>query len=92
MKLQTLRRQIDAVDRRLVRLLKQRMALSAQVARMKERLGLPIYAAKREHEVLRNVLRESGGVVREKFLRAIYREIKAASRDHQRRLNNRTPR
>jgi len=89
MKLQALRKQIDQIDRDLTRLLKRRLSLGIEVAKVKANLGLKLYSPKREHEVIRNVLRENRGVISEKHLRAIYRDIKAATRDHQRRLNRR---
>ena len=50
-----LRRQIDAIDARLVELLNARAACAVEIGRLKELAGLPVYQPAREAEVLENV-------------------------------------
>ncbi len=83
MSLQTLRRQIDLLDRQVTRLLKKRMTLAKRVGKVKEKLDLPVYAPGRHREVIRNVLRENRGVIAEDLLREIYRGIMWATRTQQ---------
>ena len=52
MDLQDLRKKIDEIDDSLISLLERRMDLSADVARVKRRLGVPVYDPVREHEIL----------------------------------------
>ncbi len=51
-KIDTLRVEIDQIDRAMTGLLEQRLALTAQVAEYKQEKGLPVLDAKREREVL----------------------------------------
>ena len=55
MELSEIRKQIDAIDDQLVKLLCQRMALSAQVADYKKEHNLPIFVPAREEEILKKV-------------------------------------
>lgn len=50
-----LRRRIDEIDARLVRLLSERAACALEIGRMKEAQGLAIYQPDREVEVLAHV-------------------------------------
>ncbi len=50
--LQALRDQIDDIDSQLVDLLARRRAVTTQVGALKSRVGMPIYAPKREAELL----------------------------------------
>ena len=51
----TLRKQIDAIDARLVELLNARAACAVEIGRLKELAGVPVYQPAREAEVLENV-------------------------------------
>ena len=48
--LEELREQIDAVDREIVRLFEERMAISEKIADVKERAGKDIFDRKREEQ------------------------------------------
>jgi len=50
-----LRRQIDAIDAKLVELLNARAACAVEIGRLKELAGLPVYQPAREAEVLEHV-------------------------------------
>jgi chorismate mutase len=50
-----LRRQIDALDEQLVKLLNQRAACALEIGRAKQQLGIEIYQPSRESDVLRHV-------------------------------------
>ena len=52
-KLQLLRNEIDDVDSQLVELLAKRLAITSQVGELKSTVGMPIYAPKREAELLK---------------------------------------
>lgn len=80
------RKDLDAVDREIVRLFEERMALSAQVAQYKIDKGLPVLDRSREEVVLDSraaMLREKrfDGDVRE-----LFECIMALSRKEQERL------
>jgi chorismate mutase len=69
------RRQIDEVDRKLVRLLNQRTRIVEKLGRVKEQLHLPIYEPKREDEVFRNVQGCNEGPLPPDALRRLFERI-----------------
>jgi chorismate mutase len=56
-----LRRQIDALDERLVQLLNERAACALEIGRAKRALGFEVYQPAREVEVLGNVRAANAG-------------------------------
>ncbi|HEX5747867.1 MAG TPA: chorismate mutase [Archangium sp.] len=78
-RLQELRRKIDAVDQRLVRLLNERASLVVEVGKTKRATGTPIYAPHREAEVLRKVLSSNKGPLSDRAVEGIYRELMSGS-------------
>jgi chorismate mutase / prephenate dehydrogenase len=84
--LNALRDKIDVVDRQLLDLLAQRLALVGEVGEVKSRHGLPIYAPDREASMLagRRVEAERLGVpgdLIEDVLRRVMRESYASEKD-----------
>ncbi len=79
MSLHDLRKHIDALDEKITGLLNQRAQLSVDIAGLKQKTGMGIYAPEREREVLQKVKRHSTGPLNAKALEAIYREIMSAS-------------
>ncbi len=61
MELGELRRQIDAVDRKLVELLNERARLVEAIGKLKKRLGMEIYTPEREKEILALAASANGG-------------------------------
>ena len=59
MTIDDLRRRMDEIDERLVRLLNERAACALEIGKLKHALGLDVYQPDREAEVLRHV-RASG--------------------------------
>ncbi len=78
--LQQLRREINAVDEQLLRLLNQRAELCLQVGRVKSLSEEAVFKPFREKEVLDQLVQNNPGVLPEDHLRAIYREILSSSR------------
>ena len=79
MDLGPIREKIDALDRRLVELLNERLTLASEIGRVKRSAGGQIYVAEREDAVLRKVTGQNSGPIRNEALRAIYREIMSAA-------------
>jgi len=80
--LQALRRAIDELDGRIVRLLAKRLALALRSAPLKRW----VRDLKREREVLAHVAGCARGCgMEEEFIRSMYRKVMAASRGRQRR-------
>jgi chorismate mutase/prephenate dehydratase len=74
-KIRALRKKIDALDRRLVRLLNERAKLSLRVGRLKRALGLPLFIHEREREIARNVRRANRGPLSHRALTRLYEEL-----------------
>ena len=74
-KLAECRRQIDAVDRRLLALLNERTQIVEEIGRIKQQLSLPIYEPKREDDVFRNVTSQNHGPLPEDALKRIFERI-----------------
>ena len=79
MDLSPIREKIDALDKQLVELLNQRLALAAEIGKVKRSAGGQIYVAEREDAVLRKVTSQNEGPIKNEALRAIYREIMSAA-------------
>lgn len=77
--LQKLRRQIDALDARLVKLLNERTRRVLKIGRLKQATGGEIYAPDREEAVLQRVLAQNTGPLTAESLRAIYREVMSSA-------------
>ena len=98
--LRRLRRRIDALDRRLVGLLNDRMELAREAGRAKEAAGRrAIRDAEREREVLLRVTLANTGPLPQADLLALYRRLMTATRTleaqdrrRQRRDGGSTPR
>ncbi|MBI1951214.1 MAG: chorismate mutase [Acidobacteria bacterium] len=78
--MEDLRRRIDAIDRRMVRLLNDRAGCAIALGRVKKKRGLPIYQPAREEEVLGNVQRTNGGPLQKEALRRLFLRIIDESR------------
>jgi chorismate mutase/prephenate dehydratase len=79
MDLGPIREKIDTLDRQLVELLNQRLALAAEIGKVKRSAGGQIYVAEREDAVFRKVTAQNHGPIKHEALRAIYREIMSAA-------------
>jgi chorismate mutase len=79
--LRRLRRRIDALDRRLVGLLNDRMELAREAGKAKAAAGRRgIRDAEREREVLLRVTMANGGPLPQADLLALYRRLMTATR------------
>ncbi|MBI3884916.1 MAG: prephenate dehydratase [Opitutae bacterium] len=74
-----LRRKIDALDQRVVKLLNARLRHARQVGALKRGARSRIYVAEREADVLSRVSATNAGPLKPAALRAIYREIMSAA-------------
>jgi chorismate mutase/prephenate dehydratase len=74
------RREVDAIDQEILRLLGERLEVARQIGTEKRLRGVESYDPVREREVLEGILRQAGGRFPTDGLRAIYRQIISASR------------
>ena len=80
MNLPSLRQQIDAIDRRLLRLLNARATLAIRVGRLKRACGAPVLDRQREAAILRQVALDNPGPLSRAAIQDIYRAILRQSR------------
>lgn len=76
-KLKQIRKQIDALDKRLVRLLSGRARLAQRIGRLKQGVA---YRPEREAQVLRGILAENHGPLPDAALARLFTEIISACR------------
>ena len=76
-KLQQIRKRIDALDQRLVRLLSARARLAQRIGQLKEGAA---YRPEREAQVLRGILAENRGPLADAALARLFTEIMSARR------------
>ena len=74
-KLAECRRQIDAVDRKILTLLNERTRIVEEIGSIKQKLSLPIYEPKREDEVFHNVTSQNPGPLSADALKRIFERI-----------------
>ena len=80
--LEQLRRDIDAIDRQIVDLMKRRMETVAQVAEYKKANNMPVLDTSRERALLSKVGQEAGEELAD-YVQSMYRTIMAASRSYE---------
>ena len=85
MDLKDLRNDIDAIDDQLVKLISQRMEISAQIAGYKKEKSLPIFVPAREREKLADVA-EKAGPDMANYTRVLYSMLFELSRSYQSKL------
>jgi chorismate mutase len=73
--IQKLRRRIDALDRRLVKLLCRRARCSLAVGRLKQRADLPLFHHAREREIAANVRRSNRGPLPDRAIEHLFEVI-----------------
>jgi chorismate mutase/prephenate dehydratase len=79
MDLVPIRKKIDSLDEKLVEIVNKRLALAAEIGKIKRQAGGEIFVPEREDAVLRKVCAQNEGPIRDEALRAIYREIMSAA-------------
>ena len=75
MNIKALRREIDKLDRELVKLLNRRANHSLAIGRMKLRDGLPLFIRKREQEIARNIVRANRGPLPDRALKHLFEQL-----------------
>jgi chorismate mutase len=74
-RLDDLRRQIDALDERLVELLSARAACALEIGHEKKLAGLEVYQPSREAEVLDHVQRINRGPLDDEAMKRLFERI-----------------
>jgi len=79
MDLSQLRKKIDGLDAKIVRLLNDRAAITLTIGQEKIKHKKPIYAPEREQDVIKRIKDLNSGPIKNEAVEAIYREIMSAS-------------
>lgn len=79
MNIDDLRKEIDALDSRIVELLNERAKIVLKIGDIKKQNGAQIYVPNREQEVYSRILAQNKGPLPNESLMAIYRELMAGS-------------
>jgi len=74
------RKKIDRLNTRLVSMLNKRAFCAMEIGRIKKRLRLPVFDAKREEQVLKKVTVDNGGPLDNASLKRIFKIIMQESR------------
>jgi chorismate mutase-like protein len=74
-KLTDCRKQIDAVDVKLVELLNERTQIVHEIGRIKRQFAMPIYEPKREDQVFENITSHNPGPLTGDALKRIFERI-----------------
>lgn len=74
------RHQIDAIDRRLVKLLSARARLSLAIGRLKRAKGWPLFHRQRERQIAENVRQANRGPLPDAALEHIFEQVLRATR------------
>ncbi|OHB37389.1 MAG: chorismate mutase, partial [Planctomycetes bacterium GWA2_50_13] len=78
--LESLRKQIDDLDSKIVKLLNDRAGIAQRIGEVKRQTSTEVYHPNREQQVYERVLSENKGPLPNDSLMAIYRELMAGSR------------
>jgi len=89
MKIQRLRRQIDALDRKLVAMLNRRARLSLAIGRVKAAAGARLFNHAREREIARNVAHANRGPLTNLALQRLWKDLLQQTRAAVRRALHR---
>lgn len=85
------RDRIDALDETILALLNERARCATEIGHLKRALGVPVYAPKREDEVLRHVLAANAGPLPPDAVRRLFERIIDETRSLERRLTTDSP-
>ncbi len=85
MDLNELRNKIDSIDKKLVKLFKERMETAAEVGRFKQENGVPVFNRQREREIINNVTASVPDEL-QSYTKTLYQTLFELSRSYQKRI------
>ena len=78
-KLEKLRKGIDVLDEKIVKLLNERANVVVEIGKLKKEGKSPVYSPDREQKVFRRITKANKGPLSNKCLKAVYRELMSGS-------------
>lgn len=79
MGLKSLRRAIDSIDSKILKLLNERAEITLKIGRIKSRSNQSVYAPNRESEVYKKLAENNKGPLSNAAIQAIYREVMSSA-------------
>ena len=79
-----LRQKIDTLDEEIIQLLKERMGISKEVGKLKEKLDIPVEDMGIEQEIIDRLTQQAGSNLSEKQLIRIFTAVFKSSKQIQR--------
>jgi chorismate mutase len=70
-----LRRKIDSIDKKILRLLEKRVEIAKKIIKTKIKRGLEITDRKREKEIIENLKKATKNKILKKYLSQIYKIV-----------------
>lgn len=77
------RKEIDSIDKELMKLFEKRMNIVLEIAKYKEKKGLEVFHGKREEEVINKNLREIENKVLLPYAKEMLENLMCISREYQ---------
>lgn len=84
--IEKLRKEINKIDREILRLLNKRAKVAIDIGRTKKKIGLMPYRPERERDIINSLLKVNKGPLNFEAIKNIYREIMSASMNLQKKL------
>jgi len=69
------RKQIDEIDRQLLKLLNERSRCAVEIGHLKKQLSLPAWQPEREAEILRHVVKANRGPLDDAAVRRLFERV-----------------
>ncbi len=86
MSVKDIRKKIDEIDDRIIRLLNERANAALAIGKLKEKANARVYAPEREKQIFEQITEKNVGPLTNDGLKAIYKEIISASRSLEKTL------
>ncbi len=80
LKIEELRKKIDSIDSRILKLLSQRGTIAKKIGEIKKKNGTKIHVPHREEEVLKKIERENSGPFPTAVMKGLFKEIISSTR------------
>lgn len=85
------RARVDAIDRRLLELLNERVECVLRLSTLKRQAGLPVFSPKREQAVIEKLRKLNNGQLSDEAVERVFQLIMAEMRALQERERERNP-
>lgn len=74
-KLYKLRKKIDVIDHKILKLINQRAELVKKIGKIKKEINEPLFSPSREEDIIKRIVSENKGVLSSEMVRKIFQQI-----------------